>query len=51
MFDSNDLSGCTANKALRAEFSRDTSANAPPAGKIQWSIYGPLQVRLDSQLL
>lgn len=27
------------------------TANTPPAGKIQWNIYGPLQVRLDSQLL
>lgn len=27
------------------------TANTSPAGKIQWNIYGPLQVRLDSQLL
>lgn len=39
MFDSNDLSGCIANKALYAEFSKDTYTNALLAGKICLNIY------------
>lgn len=41
MFDSNDLSGCIANKALYAEFSKDTYTNALLQGKSAGTLTEP----------